>query len=149
MLVDVARPERLARHCTSCGYHWDEAPLDAPPTSPDADAPRGPGRRRGPLLMAIPDPPSYAEATATARVWLEELADSFAQGVPAAPAPPHVREIWVHLDPPPDAVAVPSPESPTVPVRVPQRLIFEATLDDGRKVSVVRHAPDEQMGRNR
>jgi rubredoxin len=26
VLVDVARPERLARHCTSCGYHWDEAP---------------------------------------------------------------------------------------------------------------------------
>ncbi|GAA4229449.1 ribosomal protein S27AE [Streptosporangium album] len=29
-VVDVARPERLARHCQSCGFHWDEAPLDAP-----------------------------------------------------------------------------------------------------------------------
>ncbi|MGW2220986.1 hypothetical protein ACWCSD_38880 [Nonomuraea sp. NPDC001684] len=41
VLVDVARPERLARHCTSCGYHWDEAPLDAPPTAPAADAHEG------------------------------------------------------------------------------------------------------------
>ncbi|MDR8409447.1 hypothetical protein MTP10_11915 [Nonomuraea sp. 3-1Str] len=43
--MDVARPERLARHCTSCGCHWDETPLDAPamaatsivPTPGDAD----------------------------------------------------------------------------------------------------------------
>ncbi|GAA3467353.1 hypothetical protein GCM10018965_019050 [Nonomuraea roseola] len=31
-IVDGPRPERLARHCTSCGYHWDAAPLDTPPT---------------------------------------------------------------------------------------------------------------------
>ncbi|MFI6789490.1 hypothetical protein ACIBG4_19410 [Nonomuraea sp. NPDC050383] len=44
-LMDVARPERLARHCTSCGCHWGETPLDAPamaatsivPTPGDAD----------------------------------------------------------------------------------------------------------------
>ncbi|MEW1836912.1 hypothetical protein AB0392_02995 [Nonomuraea angiospora] len=39
-VVDVARPERLARHCTSCGFHWDEAPLDAPSspeTAPQAE----------------------------------------------------------------------------------------------------------------
>ncbi|WP_043636960.1 hypothetical protein [Nonomuraea candida] len=41
VLVDVARPERLARHCTSCGFGWDEAPLDALPTSPGAEAREG------------------------------------------------------------------------------------------------------------
>lgn len=46
-VVDVARPERLARHCMSCGYHWDEAPLDAPPTSPAADVDEGQVDKRG------------------------------------------------------------------------------------------------------
>ncbi|MFF4625571.1 hypothetical protein [Nonomuraea jabiensis] len=46
-LVDVARPERLARHCTSCGFHWDEAPLDAPPTVPAVDAHEGQADEEG------------------------------------------------------------------------------------------------------
>jgi hypothetical protein len=27
---DGVRPERITRTCRSCGYPWDEAPLDAP-----------------------------------------------------------------------------------------------------------------------
>ncbi|MFI7705254.1 hypothetical protein [Nonomuraea sp. NPDC049480] len=45
--------------------------------------------------MAAPEPPT--DAIAAARTWLEELAESFAHGEAAEPAPAQVRGVRVGL----------------------------------------------------
>ncbi|WP_043636957.1 hypothetical protein [Nonomuraea candida] len=98
--------------------------------------------------MAVPDTTSNDPVHAV-RAWLENVAESHATGSAAEPAPPQVREVWVSIDPPPqDGVPIPSTTPPTAlhPRGPRPRFIWEATLQDGRTVTVAREVTDEQMG---
>ncbi|GAA4229443.1 hypothetical protein FHR32_002115 [Streptosporangium album] len=86
------------------------------------------------------------EAAAAARAWLEQVADRLAYGTPSGPAPAQVRDARASIDPPAEVVEfVP----PTLVRQVRPRLTLEAILVDGRIVTVVREATDEQMARHR
>ncbi|MEU4331466.1 hypothetical protein [Nonomuraea dietziae] len=89
--------------------------------------------------MAAPDIP--ADAADAARAWLEQVANNLAYGdLPSGLAPAQVCDAFIILDPPPDedAAVLAGPQ------RV-RRLVFEAILYDGRTVTVVREATDEQI----
>ncbi|PZG06584.1 hypothetical protein [Nonomuraea aridisoli] len=89
------------------------------------------------------------EAAEAARAWLEQVADSLAYGTTCVAAPAQVRD-GISIDPPPEAEVVPMRsrwQMSLQPVR--PCLVFEAILHDGRIVTVVREATDEQMARHR